>query len=149
MTTTFWIVAACVLYALELVTTSFILLGLGLAATLSFLAALLGLSLEVQIGVFIIVSLLFFIFVRPFLMKRWKAREARLPKTNAEGLVGRLGKVVEPIDNDQKTGRVVIDGDNFRAVSEDKSFIAVDEHVEVVALDSTILIVKQKPISKN
>ena len=142
--TTFWIVAACVLYVLELVTTSFILLGLGLAATISFIAALLGLNIEIQIGVFIVVSLLFFLYVRPFLMKRWREREARLPKTNAEALVGRIGKVVEPINEAEKTGRVVIDGDNFRAVTKDGSLVPEGTHVEVVALDSTILVVLPK-----
>lgn len=139
-----WIISACVLFVAEMLTGGFALLAFGLGAVASAVCSAIGLGLNGQIGIFTAVSLLFFFFIRPLLMKWWKEHEKKIPQTNALGLIGKTAKVVETIDHQAKTGRVVIDGDNFVAISVDKSVINVDTRVEVVALDSTILIVKQQ-----
>ena len=140
---TLWFVVACVLYIVEIVTSGFVILGFAIGATLSAITAWIGGGTEVQIGAFIVGALLFFFFIRPVLMRRWKERHARLPKTNAEALIGRKGKVTEAIDADAHTGRVQIDGDNLMARSADGETIPANAHVTVNGLDSTILIVKR------
>ena len=143
MTTVYiWITIACVLFAAEIMTLGFALLGFALGAAVSAAGAWLGLGIEWQIILFIVCSLAFFFGVRPALVRWWKERDSRLPKTNAEALIGRRGKVVEDINMEEKTGRVQIDGDNFRAITVDGSRIEAGQHVVVVALDSTILITK-------
>ena len=126
--------------------------GEGLRNTISLADSYAGvmnntLAITIQVGkseyIFPTGLLLFFFFIRPVLMRRWKERHARLPKTNAEALIGRKGKVTEAIDGDAHTGRVQIDGDNFMARSADGETIPANAHVTVKGLDSTILIVKR------
>ena len=63
-------------------------------------------------------------------------------KTNADALVGKVGRVVEVIDNNKSQGRVIVEGDNWRAETENNEIVKEGEKVEVVKVNSTILIVK-------
>ena len=63
------------------------------------------------------------------------------------GLIGKTARVVETIDMSQRKGRVVIDGDNFMAVSADGSIIEKDTTVKIVGINSTILEVKPADLS--
>ena len=60
--------------------------------------------------------------------------------TNADALIGRQAIVTEEINPDKNTGRVKIDGDDWKA--EASEVLAVGEKVEVVSRDSIILKVK-------
>jgi membrane protein implicated in regulation of membrane protease activity len=70
-------------------------------------------------------------------------KKSKNVKTNAEALIGRKGIVSERIDATQHTGRVAIDGDDWKAVSDDGSVIEKGTEVEILKLDSIILTVKQ------
>ena len=102
----------------------------------------LGGNITWQIIVFAVVSLLTFIFLRPFMLK-FLDRKSKDVKTNADALVGRKAIVSERIDATQHTGRVAVDGDDWKAVSADGSVIEKGTEVEIVKLDSIILTVKQ------
>ena len=78
-------------------------------------------------------------FVRPFVVK-FLLKQKYEVLTNADALVGRQAIVTEEINPDKNTGRVKIDGDDWKA--EAAEFIAVGEKVEVVSRDSIILNVK-------
>lgn len=136
-----WFVIACFLSAAEILTGGFALIAFGFGGLVAALGAVAGMGLEWQICLFIASSLLFFFFIRPLLV-RWNIHKKDSPQTNALGLVGKTAKVVEEIDGEKGKGRVVIDGDNFMAKSEDGSVIETEKPVEIVSLDSTILIVK-------
>ena len=86
--------------------------------------------------------MLTFIFLRPVVM-RFLEKQSKDVKTNAEAIVGRRGVVSERIDAAQHTGRVAIDGDDWKAVSEDGSVIEKGQSVEIVKLDSIIVTVKK------
>ena len=137
-----WFVIACVLSVIEILTGGFAMIAFGIGALVAALAAVLGVNVEWQIVLFIISSLLFFFFIRPLLLK-WRIHKDHTPQTNALGLIGKKAEVVEEIDADKRIGRVVLDGDNFLAKSEDGSIIESGLIVTIVALDSTILIVKK------
>ncbi|MDR2936915.1 MAG: NfeD family protein, partial [Rikenellaceae bacterium] len=63
--------------------------------------------------------------------------------TNADALIGRVGRVSHAVDNAAGIGRVTIDGDDWRAVSSDDTVvIPVGQPVEVVHRDSIVLTVK-------
>lgn len=137
-----WLIVAIVLVILEIATAGFGVICFAIGAAFSALAAGLGASVTWQIVIFAIVSLLAFIFLRPVVI-RFLEKKSKDVKTNADALVGRKGIVSERIDAAQHTGRVAIDGDDWKAVSEDGSVIEKDESVEIVKLDSIILTVKQ------
>ena len=136
-----WLIAAIVLVIFEVCSATFGAICFAIGAGFSALAAGLGANLTWQIIVFAIVSLLTFIFLRPFMLK-FLDRKSKDVKTNADALVGRKGIVSERIDMAQHTGRVAIDGDDWKAVTEDGSVIEKGVEVEIVKLDSIILTVK-------
>lgn len=138
-----WLIVAIVLVIVEICTAGFGSICFAIGAAFSALAAGLGVhSLAWQIAIFAVVSLLTFIFLRPVVM-RFLDKKSKDVKTNAEALVGRKGIVSERIDAAQHTGRVAVDGDDWKAVSADGSVIEKGVEVEILKLDSIILTVKQ------
>jgi len=137
----YWLIAAIVLVIVEICTAGFGALCFALGAAFSALVSGLGGSLTWQILAFVVVSLLTFIFLRPIVV-RFLDKKSKDVKTNAEAIIGRKGIVSERIDASQHTGRVAIDGDDWKAVSEDGSVIEKGTDVEIIKLDSIIVTVK-------
>ena len=137
-----WLIVAIALVIFEICSATFGAICFAIGAGFSALAAGLGAGITWQIIIFAVVSLLTFIFLRPFMLKFMDKRSKDV-KTNAEALIGRKGIVSERIDAEQHTGRVAIDGDDWKAVSEDGSIIEKGVSVEIVKMDSIIVIVKQ------
>ena len=137
-----WLIAAIVLIIFEICSATFGAICFAIGAGFSALAAGLGANLTWQIVIFAIASMLIFIFLRPFMMK-FLDRKSKDVKTNADALVGRKAVVSERIDAAQHTGRVAVDGDDWKAVTADGSVIEKGVEVEIVKLDSIILTVKQ------
>lgn len=136
-----WLVIAIGLAILEVATAGFGVICFAIGACFSALVAGLGGNLTWQIVIFAAVSLLTFVFLRPVVM-RFLEKRSKDVRTNADALVGRKGIVSERIDEKQHTGRVAIDGDDWKAVAEDGGVIEKGTRVEIVKLDSIILIVK-------
>jgi len=138
-----WLIAAIVLVIVEILTAGFGSICFAVGAGFAALAAGLGVeSIAWQIAIFVAISLLTFIFLRPIVV-RFLEKKSKDVKTNADALVGRKGIVSERIDASQHTGRVAIDGDDWKAISVDGSVIEKGIEVEIVKLDSIILTVKQ------
>ena len=137
-----WLVVAVVLVILEIVTTGFGVICFAIGAAFAAIVAGFGATLAWQILIFAIVSILTFVFLRPVVM-RFLDRKSTDVKTNADAIVGRKGVVSERIDAENHTGRVAIDGDDWKAVSADDSVIENGETVEIVKLDSIIVTVRK------
>ena len=137
-----WLIVAIALVIFEICSATFGAICFAIGAGFSSLVAGLGANLTWQIVIFAVVSLLTFVFLRPFMLK-FMDRKSEDIKTNAEALIGRKGIVSERIDTEQHTGRVAIDGDDWKAVSEDGSIIEKGVSVEIVKMDSIIVTVKQ------
>lgn len=136
-----WLIIAFALVIFEICSATFGAICFAIGAGFSALVAGLGLDLTWQIIVFAVVSLLTFIFLRPFMLK-FLDRNAKDVKTNADALLGRKAIVSERIDAAQHTGRVAIDGDDWKAVSSDGAVIETGTEVTIVKMDSIILTVK-------
>ena len=143
----YWIIAAFTFFVLEVFIPGFILGSMGLGSILAALSAALGLPMWVDI---LLATIGFFsgiLLLKPMLKKFEKPSNV---KTNADGLIGRVGKVIETIDLASGTGVVRIDGDDWKAVSVDFSIVEKNTVVEVTALESIVLsvrpVVKTQPI---
>ncbi|MCR5013290.1 MAG: NfeD family protein [Bacteroidales bacterium] len=136
-----WLIAAIVLVIIEILTAGFGVICFAIGALFSALTDYLGASLVWQLVVFAAVSLLAFFFLRPVFL-RFLDRKTKDVKTNADALIGKTAIVSETIDATANTGRVAIDGDDWKAVSEDGSVIEKGQKVHVVNRDSIILTVK-------
>ena len=137
-----WLIVTILLLIFEICSATFGAICFAIGAGFSALAAGLGANITWQIIIFVVVSLLTFIFLRPVVM-RFLERKSKDVKTNADAIIGRKGVVSERIDTEQHTGRVAIDGDDWKAVSEDGSVIEKGATVEIVKLDSIIVTVKK------
>lgn len=147
-----WMLAALLLFLVEIFTPGFAAACLSIGCLFScVLAAVAPDTLNWQIGLFVVGSLLSFIFVRPFALKVLSRRAERKGgyKSNMESLIGREATVIEMIPAED-VGRVKIDGDEWQAVlareddNEPRRDIQVGEKVIIVSYDSIILTVKTK-----
>lgn len=137
-----WLIAAIVLVIIELLTAGFGVICFAIGALFSALTGFLGAGLLWQLLVFAVTSVLTFVFLRPVLLKVLD-RKSKDVKTNADALIGKIAVVSETIDVSQNIGRVAVDGDDWKAVSDDGSVIQKGEKVEIVSRDSIILTVKK------
>jgi membrane protein implicated in regulation of membrane protease activity len=131
-----WLIAGGVLFILELFTPGFVAAVFGGACLVTAIPAALGAPLWGMMATFIVSTLGIAIGVRPFFVRKQSAQRAR---TNADALVGRIGKVIEGIDNQSSNGRILVEGDDWRAVSEGDETIAVGERVIVKRIESNRL----------
>lgn len=134
-----WLITALVLLIVEFFTASFGVVCFSFGAAAAGLAAYCGLSTMWQLLIFSVVSFIAFVFVRPFVVKFLLKKKDEV-LTNADAIVGRIAVVTEEINPDKNTGRVKIDGDDWKAEASD--IIPVGEKVEVVSRESIILNVK-------
>ena len=139
--TYYWLIAAIILVIVEISTAAFGAICFAIGAGLAGLAAYLGANAAWQIVIFASVSLLTFIFLRPVVLRLLDKNSINV-KTNADALVGRKAVVSERIDAEQHSGRVAIDGDDWKAVSADHAVIEKGASVEIVKRESIILTVK-------
>lgn len=135
-----WMILAAVFVIGEMLTAGFFLLWFGIGAALAGVLDLLGLSVGWQFAAFILISGSLFAVSRRF-AERFTQKQP--PGIGANRLIGKKGVVIERIDNIKSSGRVTIDGEEWRAQSESGDAIPADTTVEVVAVDGTRLVVKR------
>ena len=92
-----------------------------------------------QLAVFGLVTLFSLFQVRPIAL-RYLHRKGEERVSNADALIGRQGRVCTTIQK-KGTGYVAIDGDVWKAVSQDDEEIKEGMRVKVVNLESTIITV--------
>ncbi len=81
-----------------------------------------------------------YFFIRPVINKLGFRKNH--VKTNRDALIGKTGIVIQGINPAKNTGRVKIDGDDWKAVSLNKEFIEIGTQVKVIDIDSIVLYVK-------
>jgi len=133
-----WAVVSIVCLILELSSGDFFIICFSIGAVFSIVAAVLGLGIYWQLFIFAIFSLLSVLFVRPVALRYLHKNDPNKP-SNADALIGRTGKVTEPITVGSN-GYVQIDGDLWRAVS--NSDIPAGTTVRVIGRESTIITVE-------
>ncbi|MCR5365665.1 MAG: NfeD family protein [Prevotella sp.] len=135
-----WAVIAIVCLILELSSGDFFIICFSIGAVFAIISAVLGLSIYWQIFIFAIFSLLSVLFVRPVALRYLHKNEPNKP-SNADALLGRTGRVTEPIIAGAN-GYVQIDGDLWKAVSPSTTDIPVGTTVRVIGRESTIITVE-------
>ena len=138
-----WLIAAFFLFALEIVTPGFVLACFGMGALLAIPAALFGWSWLVQVICFCVGSLVALWLLQPLMCRWFRAHDA---KTGMDALIGRRVFVRERIEPGDQGGRVAVDGDVWRAVSEGGEALEPGREVRITGYQSVVLIVE--PLSK-
>lgn len=118
MTAIQWILAAVICGAIEIATVGLWFLWLALAALIVAGAVSVGWlpSLEAQLLVFALLTLLFIIFTRPLVMKFFKTTDT---VSNVNALIGQHGIATSSIEPLQ-FGQVKVNGEIWTAISGEK-----------------------------
>ena len=111
-------------------------------ALFALIAALLGGQLWVQITLFLAVSVLCLLAVRPLARKHLNSR---VEATNADRVIGEQAQVTEDIDNIQGRGAVVIRGIAWTARSEDGLPVPAGTLVRVLRIEGVKVFVERVP----
>lgn len=138
----YWVIFALILFIIEMFTAGFAVICLSIGAGGAAIAAATDATLEVQLLTFAIVSLVALAGVRP-LLKRLFYRDGEKVATNSSAMVGKHGIVCSDVDGDDESGRVIIEGVDWRAKSLDGDTIPKGTKVVVVAIDSVVLTIKK------
>ncbi|MBO7160476.1 MAG: NfeD family protein [Paludibacteraceae bacterium] len=136
----YWLLFAAVLVIVEIVTTGFGIVCFAFGTLAGAALAYFGYSFNWQMMAFAAGSLLAFFIIRPLALKYITKKQQYVPM-NAEALVGMQGVVTEEINPAQHTGRVAVNGDDWKAVIETDEVIPVGTNVTVIKQDSLVLTV--------
>jgi membrane protein implicated in regulation of membrane protease activity len=137
-----WIIVACALAVGEIFTLSFFLAPFAGGAALAGLADVLGAPTAVEWIVFIVMSLVFLLVVRP--IARSHRRMPPALRTGTAKLVGRPAVVLERISNDEAVGCVRIDGEVWTARAfDDDDVIPEGARVQVMEIRGATALVAE------
>lgn len=132
-----WALVSVVCLILELTNGDFFITCFAIGAACSAILSACGMSFYGGLAVFAITSVLSLFFVRPAMLKHLhKNEDSRV--SNADAIIGRIGKVSEEIE-ENGYGRVAIDGDDWKATAKDGERIEKGTNVKVVGRDSIII----------
>ena len=134
-----WLGAALLLIAIEVMTVDLVLLMFAGGAVAAGTASLLGAPLQLQIVVFAVVSVLLLVSLRPWLLRHLRDR-VPLVETNAAAQVGKPAIVVQDVD--VHGGRVKLSGEVWSARSAQEGAVyPVGTDLRVVRIDGATAVV--------
>ena len=140
MMTIVWTAAIILFGIVEAVTAGLVCIWFVVGALVALVSAFVGASLPVQIILFLVVSAAALALTRPVLKK---LTDAKATPTNADRVLGEVAKVTEPIDNENSTGAVYVDGKTWTARSSDGAVIPAGARVCIESMEGVKLFVKQ------
>lgn len=137
-----WLIVALFFLILEIFTAGFAVACFSIGAVAAAIMAGLGFDIVWQLIAFSVLTFIAFITVRPLVLKHFYKTDEANRKSNADALIGRVATVTQEINHDKGTGRVAVDGDDWKAVTADGRVVSEGEKVKVKSRDSIILTVE-------
>ena len=138
-----WLIAAAVFLIGEMATEGFLLLWFSIGALVAMIVSFFTASIVVQFVIFLIVSFILLCATRP-LAKRFLESKSKV-ESNVFSLIDQTALVIETIDSKQSTGKVKVNGEVWKAISEERDInIPEGEEVLVKKIDGVKLIVEKK-----
>lgn len=135
-----WLGVAVIMAVIEVVSLGLITMWFVVGALAAFVAHLLGADVAVQLIVFLVVSVVCLVVLRPVALKYRNRKQSAEPS-----VIGAQGVVIEDIDNDRMTGRIELpDRMTWAARSADGMPIESGASIRVVSQESVKLIVERK-----
>lgn len=139
-----WFLAAIALMVSEMFTAGFWLACLAVGASVAGLLGLVpGLGFVTQGIAFAVASTASMIGLRPKLMQYFQLGPGTELRTGVDALLGKTGIVTERIGPGM-TGRVKVEGEDWRGASSDAGAIEPGTHVTIIQVDGTTLMVEKE-----
>ncbi|MGD0055899.1 MAG: NfeD family protein [Acidimicrobiales bacterium] len=120
MAVLFWVLIAVFCFGVEVHTNAFVALFLGVGAAISFILALAGVPFLVQVLASLGVSGATLIFIRPFALRRFHHRpyEIDMSRPTSITMTDLRGVVLQTVGDERHPGKVKIQGESWRAVTD-------------------------------
>ncbi len=141
MTTIIWIAAIIIFGVVEAVTAGLVSIWFVIGSVGGLITSILGGQIWLQVVVFFLVSIAALFVTRP-LVRKWTQKGTTA--TNADRVLGSIGRVTETIDNTIPKGEVYIDGKRWSARSENGTVIKPDTLVRITRMEGVRLFVELK-----
>ncbi|WP_326911396.1 NfeD family protein [Sedimentibacter sp. MB31-C6] len=133
------IIVACLV--IEASTLGLATIWFAIGALAALIIYIIGFSIQIQIVIFLVVSVICLIFTRPIAVEKLKIGKTR---TNADSLIGEYVKVQSRINNIDNEGTVKVRGQVWSARASNDEVIEKDEIVLVKEIRGVKLIVERK-----
>ena len=137
-----WLVLVLLFAGTEAVSVGLTSIWFAAGALCALIAALLGAQLWVQLALFLAVSALCLLAVRPLARR---LLNSKVEPTNADRVIGEQAQVTEDIDNIRGKGAVVIRGVAWTARSDDGLPVPAGALVRVLRIEGVKVFVEQVP----
>lgn len=137
----YWLIAMIIFIIFELATMGLTTMWFALGALVALAVAVVGGPIGLQILVFVAVSLLTMFCFRKVAINLFNRNRE---KTNAEGLIGKKGIVIEDISNIHATGQVTVAGQEWTARSTDDDVTMEKGEVVVIRAISGVKLIVEK-----
>ncbi len=134
-----WLVLLLLFAASEAVTVGLTSIWFAAGALIALIAALLGGAMWIQLTLFLAVSLLCLLAVRPLAKRHLNDK---VVPTNADRIIGAEAQVTEDIDNIHGKGAVIIRGMTWSARSDDGGPITAGTMVKVLRIEGVKVFVE-------
>lgn len=136
-----WLVLLIVFMTIEVATVGLTAIWMAGGSLAAMFAELAGLNIWWQIGIFIAVSFLLLIFTKPFAVKYINSNHE---KTNYEGIIGKVVRITETVNNYEMTGTTVLNGIEWTVRTEEDGLVLnPGDLAKVVDISGVKLIVKK------
>ena len=139
-----WLLLAALFIVIEIISLGLTTIWFAGGAFVAALAGLAGVSLTIQVALFLIVSIILLVLTRPVAVKYL---DSKTQKTNSEALIGQKAVVLQTIDNLKTQGQVKVNGMEWTARAKtDEMVIPEGEVVTILEIQGVKLIVE--PVSQ-
>ena len=137
----FWLILMVLCIVFEIATVGLVSIWFAGGALVACFLSMLNVHIVIQVVVFIVVSLLLLIVTKP-MAKKWINKDR--VKTNYEGIIGKVVRVTERVDNINETGTALINGQEWTARSKsDNITLEQGEVAQVVNISGVKLILEK------
>ena len=137
----FWAIVLVVMIIFELVTLgNLVTIWFAMGALASLIVSLVSDNITIQVLIFVVVSIVSLVFVRPITHKILKGSETA---TNADRLIGQTFILDKKITS-ESWGLMKVSGDEWSVTTPDNSEIEAGSLVKVTAIEGVKLIVKKE-----
>jgi membrane protein implicated in regulation of membrane protease activity len=138
-----WLLIAAIFVVVEFGHRAFYAMFIGLGALVAAIVAIAGLGVAVQIPVFVAAAIAGLVLIRPTVARAMSRGEPLV--SGAKGLVGKEAVVAEAVGRVTNPGKIRIQGELWKAVSNGDETIAPGTVVMILELQGSTFVVQDMP----
>lgn len=137
-----WLIALIAFVVIEIATMGLTTIWFAGGALVALVLAMFNTSIYVQLGAFLVISIILLVGTRPLAVKFFNQKRE---KTNVDSMIGKQAIVVAEIDNLREEGQVILNGMEWSARAyEEGKIIPTGAVVEVKEIRGVKLMVVEK-----